>query len=284
MISPADSDFSPSSSAARLARVGAHVWPYAAPLPDWDATPALPNAFAEIKHAGFDGVELMGPNLLHDDAVERISALIEQHELPVLGVTFGRAMWDRSKHAAIFADAEKLTSRLAKIGGRNFAVSVGQKPEAKIAAEYDAQAEMVVRLTDLAADHGLALNLHNHTYEVENGERDLSETLARVPDAKLGPDLNWLVRAGGDPVDFIRRHRDRIVFVHLRDQGADGRWTEALGEGAIDHAAIAAELNAIQFDQLMVVELAYEKDFVFTRTLEENLRLSREFVRSTFGR
>ncbi len=57
------------------------------------------------------------------------------------------------------------------------------------------------------------LNLHNHTYEVENELYDLKGTLARIPGIKLGPDLNWLVRAGVDPAGFIRRFGKQIVFM-----------------------------------------------------------------------
>ena len=127
------------------------------------------------------------------------------------------------------------------------------------------------------------LNLHNHTYEVQDGEHDLNGTLARIPDVKLGPDLNWLLRAGVDPVDFIRRHAERIVFLHLRDQKADGRWPEAMGEGDMDYVAIGRALREIGFSGDAVVELAHEADFELTRPLRESLKISREFVRETLG-
>ena len=76
------------------------------------------------------------------------------------------------------------------------------------------------------------LNLHNHTYEVENQLHDLKGTLARIPDVKLGPDLNWLIRGGVDPVQFIHDHGEQIVFLHLHDQKADGKWSEAMGRDA----------------------------------------------------
>ena len=62
-------------------------------------------------------------------------------------------------------------------------------------------------------------NLHNHNYEVENDMHDLKGTLARLPHTKLGPDLNWLVRGGVDPVAFLRQYASQIVFLHLRDLG-----------------------------------------------------------------
>jgi len=94
---------------------------------------------------------------------------------------------------------------------------------------------------------------------------NLNGTLARIPNVKLGPDLNWLVRAGIDPADFIRRRSDQIVFMHLRDQKADGTWPEAMGEGVTDYVAIGKELHKINYSGDAAIELAHEKSFQRTR-------------------
>ena len=139
------------------------------------------------------------------------------------------------------------------------------------------------KIIALGKQHGVVLNLHNHTYEVEHNLHDLKGTLARIPDAKLGPDLNWLVRGKVDPVEFIREYGDRIVFLHLRDQKADGKWSEAMGEGAMDYAAIGKALHDVGFCGPAVIELAHEGNFKLTRPLRESLKISREFVRKTMG-
>jgi sugar phosphate isomerase/epimerase len=196
-------------------------------------------------------------------------------------------MWDRTKHAEILADAEKTIPRLAKLGGRTLGTSVGavkwgQKTR-KTPEQLDAQAELLRKIIGICDQNGVVLNLHNHTYEVENELHDLKGTLARIPDVKLGPDLNWLVRGGVDPVAFIRQYGKQIVFLHLRDQKKDGRWSEALGEGDMDYAGIAAALREINFAGHAIIELAHERDFKPTRPLRESLKMSREFVRKTLG-
>jgi len=111
----------------------------------------------------------------------------------------------------------------------------------------------------------------------------LKGTLARIPDVKLGPDLNWLVRGGVDPVDFIRTYGKQMVFMHIRDQKADGTWSEAVGEGNMNYPAIGRALHAIPFRGDAVIELAHEKGFQPTRPLREDWKISRDFVRSTLG-
>lgn len=275
------------TSGSRRIVVGGHPWVYAATQPGYDLTPVLPQMFADLSAAGLDGVELMHTALRPDDAVERISALSRQHKLPIIGSSFSGAMWDRQQHGAIAELAELVIPRLAKLGGRTLGLSVGALKGGgkvrKTPEHLDAQVEMLRRIFALCAKHGVVPNLHNHTYEVENDLHDLKGTLARLPEARLGPDLNWLLRGGVDPVAFLREYGAKVIFLHLRDQRKDGRWSEALGEGDMNYRAIAAVLREVGFQGDAVIELAHERDFRPTRPLGESFRLSRQFVRATFG-
>ena len=263
--------------------VGGHPWVYAATQPKYDIYPVLDRIFADMSYAGLDGIELMHTALRYPDAVERIAALSNKHNLPVIGTSFGGAMWDRDQHEAVFEDARIVVTRLAKLGGRTLGTSVGKAPQIKTAEQLDAQAELLRRIMNLCRDNGVELNLHNHTYEVEDDMHDLRGTLARIPEVKLGPDLNWLVRGGVDPVDFIEAFGDSIVFLHIRDQNADGTWSEAVGEGDMDYVAIGKALHASRFSGDAVIELAHEGNFKPTRPLRDSLRMSRTYVRKTLG-
>jgi len=263
--------------------VGGHPWVYAATQPDYDIYPILDQIFADMSYAGLDGIELMHTALRYPDAVERIRGLSNKNALPVIGTSFGGDMWDRARHEAVYEDARTVVTRLAKLGGRTLGASVGKAPEPKTAAQLDAQAELLRRIMTLCKDNGVVLNLHNHTYEVENNMHDLLGTLARIRDVKLGPDLNWLLRGGVDPVTFIEAFGDRIVFLHIRDQKADGTWPEAVGEGDMDYVAIGKALQAVHFSGDAVIELAHEGNFKPTRPLRESLKMSRAYVRQTLG-
>lgn len=273
--------------ARRKIVVGAHPWVYAATQPEYDITPVLPQIFADMRYAGLDGIELMHTALRPDDAVSRIEQLSQQHQLPVIGASFGGAMWDRAQHAEVLADAQRVIPRLARLGGRTLGISVGAikwgQRIRKTPEQLDAQAEVLRQVFALCERNRVVPNLHNHTYEVENELHDLKGTLARLPEAKLGPDLNWLVRGGVDPAAFLRQFGSQIVFLHLRDQHKDGRWSEALGEGDMDYDAIAAALRDIRFQGDAIIELAHEREFVPTRPLRESLKISRQFVRAKLG-
>jgi sugar phosphate isomerase/epimerase len=270
-------------SSTRRVTVGAHPWVYAAKQPNYDITPILDQVFADMKYAGMGAIELIHNVLLPDDAVSRLGELSRKHELPILGTSFGANMWDRQQHAETLATAEKFIPRLAQLGGRTLGTSVGATGSKKTPEQLDAQAELLRKLGAICETHGVVLNLHNHTYEVVDDLHDLRGTLERIPEVKLGPDLDWLVQAGVDPVKFLRDYGDRVVFLHLRDQMADKTWVESLGEGQMDYEAIRRELAAIRFSGDAVIELAHPKDLSLTRPLRESLKMSRQFVKDKLG-
>jgi sugar phosphate isomerase/epimerase len=263
--------------------VGAHPWVYAASQPQYDPTPVLDQVFRELGTAGLDGIQLPQAVLRHDGAVDRVRELSARHRLPVIGGSWSAPTWDRNQHQTILQEARTLVGRLRDLKVCILGMTVGYPGRKKTPQELDAQAEVLSQLIRMCSGEGIVLNLHNHTWEVADQEYDLKETLARVPEAKLGPDLEWLMRAKVDPVDFIRRYATRIVFCHLRDEKADGSWPESIGEGTMDFAAIGRALRGIGFAGTLVIELAHERGFVPTRSYGESFRLSREHLRKTMG-
>lgn len=267
--------------------INAHLWIYASKFPpDWDCTPVLDTVFSDLSYAGMEGVEIMEGQLRHDDSVERLKVLIEKYKLPVSGSSYGVGfkMWDLSQHKAILKDIKTVVPRLAKVGGKTFGISVGAKKDGlKTEAELNAQAALLREVRSVCRDNGIEANLHNHTYEVENDMHDLKGTLARIPDFKLGPDLNWLIRGGVDPVDFINRYGEQIVYLHIRDQYKDGTWSEYVGQGDTDFEPIAAALKAQNFKGKAAIELAFPNDFTPENELRQDWKMSREFVERTFG-
>lgn len=262
--------------------VDAHLWVYASRYPpNWDCTPILDEVFSDIKYAGYDKVELMEPLLKHQDAVERINSLVKKYDLPITGTSYYGDMWDKDKQQYILEDIEPVIQKLHSVGGQMIGLTVGDAKRMKTEDELDTQAETLNRIITICRQHNVEPNLHNHTFEVINEMHDLKGTLKRIPGISLGPDLNWLVRGGIDPVWFIKTYGHQMVYMHIRDQKADGKWTEAVGEGVTDFTAIAKALKEINYSGRAAVELAFDAPPV--RPVKEDWKLSREYVRKVFG-
>jgi len=263
--------------------VGGHPWLYAKFRPNYDINGILDQIFADFQYAGMDGIELIYTVIQKPETVEQVASLSGKHKLPIIGMSYQADMWDRSKHTAILDEVGLLLPRLQKLGGRTMGTGVGTPNRKKTAGELDAQADILRKLIPLCRKHGVVLNLHNHTYEVKDGEYDLNGTLSRIPDAPLGPDLGWLAEAGIDPVDFVRRRGKTMVFAHLRDRKADGNWAEAMGEGVVDYSGVARELRAANFKGTLVIELTSSTGKLPERPLRECFKLSRDYVHRVMG-
>ncbi len=262
--------------------VGAHVWVYASTQPNYDVSPILEQIFADMSDAGLDAVETMEQPLRSLEYTKQIKEFIEKYEIALLGTSYGAQMWDKTKQNEIYEDVDLIMTNMASVGGRTFGVSVGQVYDRKKTEdELDAQAELLKKLVKLGEKKGIVLNLHNHTYEVKDDMYDLKGTLKRIPDIKLGPDLNWLLRGGVEPIEFLEMYQKNICFLHLRDQYENGKWSEAIGEGDVDFKEIGKKLEEIEFDGDVVIELAFESDFTPTRSIKQSLGRSRRYLRKT---
>lgn len=263
-------------------QVCGHLWVYASRYPpNWDCTPILEQVFSDFKYAGIEGLEMMELNLRHADVVSRAKELIDKYNVPVTGTSYSGDMWKKSERARILDDMAIVLERLHAIGGHTLGITVGNAKRIKTEEELDAQAELLKEIMKLCEKFKVQPNIHNHTFEVENNMHDLKGIMERVPEIKLGPDLNWLVRGGVDPVSFIRTYGQRMVYMHIRDQNAEGKWTEAVGEGVTDFAAIAKALHDINYSGRAAIELAFNGPPV--KEVKESWKTSREYVKKVFG-
>lgn len=259
-----------------------HLWVYASQFPpDWDCTPVLGQVFSDFKYAGIEGVEIMESLLRNPDILSVGSELIEQYQLPITGTSYYADMWQKEEHQKILEDVDFVLERLHQLGGTMLGITVGDAGRIKTEEELDAQADVLQQIMEICAKHRVEPNIHNHTFEVTNELHDLKGILARIPHIKLGPDLSWLARAGVDPVWFIRTYGSQMVYMHIRDQTADNKFTEAVGEGTLDFPAIAEALKEIGYRGKAAIELAYEKPP--QRENKENWKISREYVKEVFG-
>jgi sugar phosphate isomerase/epimerase len=253
-------------------------------MPKYDVSPILDQIFSDVSYAGFDGVETMEQPLRSPVYTKQIREFIDKYKIKLIGSSYGADMWNKEKQNEIYEDVDLIFTNMASVGGRTFGVSVGEPSgRKKTEDEFDNQATLLKKLISLAEKKSIVLNLHNHTAEVENNMYDLRGTLKRIPDVKLGPDLNWLLRAGISPVDFLREYRKQIVFMHLRDQLSNGKWPESMGEGNVNFKEIADVMKEINFQGDAIIELAHENGLVRTRPLKESLKMSRDYMSKTMG-
>ncbi|WP_009035357.1 sugar phosphate isomerase/epimerase family protein [Indibacter alkaliphilus] len=262
-------------------KIHAHLWMYASQFPpDWDSTPILDRIFSDFKYAGLDGIEIMDANLRNEGIVPKLRRLIGEYGIPVIGASFYGDMWNSSMHGHIRKDAQKIIRNLSLVGASHLGITVGDAGRKKTEPELDDQAMILREVIKICHDNGIDPNLHNHTFEMQYDQVDFLGTLERVPEINLGPDVNWLIRSGIDPVKFIHDYGSKITFIHLRDQDEKGLWTDSLGTGSTDFHGISRALKKVGYNGDFTIELSYERQP--THDLKEDLKKSREYVKNVF--
>ncbi|MGH2712646.1 MAG: TIM barrel protein [Thermoleophilaceae bacterium] len=85
--------------------------------------------------------------------------------------------------------------------------------------EWTRLAENLSRVAELAEGHGLTMALHPHAGSVVETHAQIERILTES-DVPACLDTGHLAIGGADPAEFVRRHADRVVHVHLKDMDA----------------------------------------------------------------
>lgn len=137
---------------------------------------------------------------------------------------------------------------------------------------------------------GVKSCLHPHLWTEVQDENEL-DTLMELCDSEavfFAPDTAHLTGAGMNVPEIIRRYKDRIAYVHLKDLTAEDATLEdfpmmmgnealpvfcELGLGRIDFHPILAALKEIEYDGWLTVEIDTS-----TSTPYRSLEICRDFV------
>jgi inosose dehydratase len=149
--------------------------------------------------------------------------------------------------------------------------------------ELKTQASALSELGEGLNALGLKLGLHHHMPEMANHAREFHYNFDHTKPDVVGfcYDVHWVWKGGVMPLDALKQYGDRVVTWHLR-QSRGGIWWEDLDTGDVDYAAVAKYANAHKLPRRFTVELAIEPGTKITRSVVENHRRSREFVRTVF--
>ena len=207
----------------------------------------LDATFARLHTIGFRNMEGLGDRLPAPLSAYR--GLLSKNDLAQIG---SHRPLDSARWNAILDEALALEQK--NIGAPGFG-------EPGIASLKDtlATAANLNRFGAAAAAKGLTLYVHNHDEEIKTKyPYDLAhdghprmvsawEIVAANTDPRFvhfEVDVHW-TRVGfgldhfAEMLAFLRTHRDRIAFLHVKDTAADGRITD-LGRGTTDWPAVFA--------------------------------------------
>lgn len=245
----------------------------------------LGEIFPMARNAGFRSIEL-NQGFFTPVLRSRVMDLARANGLRMPSVYVGGPMHERRLAERTISQCLKTAELIKSFGCKALVTNPDPKPNdvPKTSAELAVQVKMLDLLGRELAGRGFELWVHAHAPQMADHAREWRYNLHHT-DPKyvwICFDVDWVYQGGQDPMTLLREAGRRVASLHLRNC-RHKVWLESFTNGDINYRAIAAYLNREHIKPLLVVELAYMKDTVVTRPLEEDLRLSRIYTERVFG-
>lgn len=189
----------------------------------------FPAVLRELSKMGWAAIQIDG---LHGYSAREIASVMKEVGLQTAGMHVGL---ERMKH-----DLEAVLEEADLFGTKDFichSLPDGlQTPEGYASVRKD-----LLEVASKVQGAGYRAGYHNHDFEFHTkieGKFAL-EYLLEDPAIYAEIDTYWVLKAGHDPLSFIRNYTNRMPILHLKDMTDDGRqYFAEIGTGLIDFAPI----------------------------------------------
>ncbi len=235
--------------------------------------------------AGFTNIEL-SPAFLKPDMRDHVFDLVRSEKLMMPSLYVGGPLHNKAGAEQTIAAALEAGHLCTPFGCKAIVTNPDPKPgnAAKTDEELRVQSDSLNRMGQTLAKHGFQLRVHHHTPQLVENAREWRHIL-RDTDATyvhICVDVDWAYEGGFKPVPFLQEVGNRLQEIHVRS-AKDKIWLEDLEDSDIDYRKIAQYLRREKLAPLIVVELAYRPATLITRSLQEDLTVSRQYAERIFG-
>ena len=192
--------------------------------------PSWRSVLSDCAEAGYKGIELGPVGFMPEDTI-RLSEALDEFGLELIGGVVFRAFHDVDQWEDVLDGAKRTCAALKAHGAKHFvlidsisprrAPTAGRASEAEQMdkSEWTAYRDRLVHVARMGAEeYGLIPELHPHAGGFMDFEPEVERFLEEVDGdvVKLCLDTGHCTYAGFDPVAFMRRHMERITYVHFK--------------------------------------------------------------------
>lgn len=274
-----------------------------------ERNPSWQSVLDQCAGAGYKGIELGPVGYMPEDPAILGDALA-QRDLTLIGGVVFRAFHDPQSWDDVMDGSVRTCKALVAHGAQHLvlidsisprrAPTAGRANEAEQmdTAEWKAYVERIRTVTKIGAEeYGLTVGMHAHAAGFMDFEPELERLLDEIDESilKICFDTGHHSYAGFDPVAFMKRHIDRISYMHFKDidpavkkQVIENRtgFYEAcgqgifcnLGQGDVDFPEVRKILLNAGFEGWCTVE--QDCDPTLPGTPIEDARANREYLES----
>jgi len=212
---------------------------------------------SEVSAAGFRAIEPEVVMLGEFFEAPRLHELLAEKDLQLAAITLVAA-WERDEETSVEREIADATIELVRTfpGTKlNLCQDAGGSREG-LQAKQEACLLCLGAIARRAAMKGVKATFHPNSPETSKfrTKSDYEFLLSNFP-SQLGftPDLGHIAKGGMDPLEIVKRFRDIVEHVHVKDMDAVGVWAP-IGSGIVPAAAVIEYLNRTGFRGWVVME------------------------------
>jgi len=199
-----------------------------------------------VADIGYAAVELAGYGGL---SVQEVAGLLADNHLKVAG--------SHISLDTIEADVSKVIEENLALSNTHIVVPYLGDDRRGTAADYEAVAASLNKYGETLRASGMTLCYHNHDFEfkpLEDGRLGEDIILDGTDPifVKAEVDSYWILKAGHDPVAFIRKHSGRVPLLHLKDMDPEDKSFAPIGTGLLPLDELIAAAGEIGTEYLIV--------------------------------
>ena len=253
-------------------------------------------AIKEISELGFHGIQLRS-NILegYGKRPQALKELLAQHRLEMVALSSGGVSIGSGTEADEIAKHVLHAKFVHDVGGRYLQVTDSARPKGRkpSADDFKQLGKVLTEIGKRALDLGVPVGYHNHMNSLGEAPDEVDQILDAADPRylKLELDVAHYQQGGGDPAMAIKKYRDHLLFLHIKDvqspvpaaggeQPRPYRFVE-LGRGKVDLPAVFKAINDVKFRGWAVVELDSVPDS--TRTPKEAAMINKRYLEEKLG-
>jgi inosose dehydratase len=250
-------------------------------------------AIKDISELGFKGIQLRS-NIVskYSNKPEELREILKKWQLEFVALSSGDATGkgeaeEIAKHVAHAKFVKSCNGRYLQITDK-FRPKSG-KPQAE---DFKSLGRLLNEIGKRTNDLGIPLAYHNHMDSLGESPEEI-DRIMDVTDPRYVRfllDVAHYTQGGGDPVAAVKRYKDRITFLHIKDvrpQSATAQERKRpykfveLGNGRVRLPEVFAALKEVNYKGWAIVELddVTEKD----RSPRESAMISKRYILEKLG-
>jgi len=221
----------------------------------------FPGAIELAAASGYHGVEFAG---FFNTPAEEVLRCLQKNNMEPCG--------SHTSIDILTAEFEKTVEYNIAIGNEYIVVPWIPEEMRNSRDAWLSTAEKFNGLNDRLKTHKLKLGYHNHAFEFEKfGDKYGFDIFAEntSSDILLEIDLYWVEYPGLSAEEYVKRYKDRLELLHVKDLAEDRTSTE-IGSGKIDFTEIVEEAGDTKW---FIVE---QEHFVIPQ--DKSIAISREYL------